>query len=211
MGGVCYIIGAGDVNSLEIDNSYNDYIICADGGYDHAKKFNIKPDLIVGDFDSAVAKPVHEAIQSFPSEKDETDMMLAVNCGLEKGYKKFFIFGGLGGSRFDHSIANIQLLSYINKHKAWGVIIDDDTIVTTIKNASLSLNRDCTGYISIFSLTSKSYGVTIRNLKYELKNAKLDSAYPFGVSNEFIDKPCIINVTKGSLLIIFKGDYRKLL
>ncbi len=211
MSGVCYIIGAGDVNSLEIETSYNDYIICADGGYDYAKKFNIKPDLVIGDFDSAVAKPVDENIKTFPSEKKETDMMLAVNYGLEKGYKKFFIFGGLGGSRFSHSIANVQLLSYICKNKGWGVIIDDDKIVTAIKNASLSLNRDCRGYISIFSLSNKSYGVTVKNLKYELKNATLENSYPYGVSNEFIERPCLINVTKGTLLIIFKGDYRKLL
>ena len=51
----CVIICASPYNQPEfIKNSIspNDYIICADGGFDTALKAGITPHLIIGDFDS---------------------------------------------------------------------------------------------------------------------------------------------------------------
>ena len=49
------IIGSGQINDYEYLKKQihkDDYIICADGGYNHAKNMGIVPQLLVGDFDS---------------------------------------------------------------------------------------------------------------------------------------------------------------
>ena len=50
------IIGNGDIKDYQYIKSKindNDFIICADGGYNHAEKMGIVPDVLIGDFDSA--------------------------------------------------------------------------------------------------------------------------------------------------------------
>ena len=49
----CILIGAGDCNVQKIETKPEDFVIAVDGGYDTCRKYDIVPDLIVGDFDSA--------------------------------------------------------------------------------------------------------------------------------------------------------------
>lgn len=47
------IIGNGDIKDYQYIKSKindNDFIICADGGYNHAEKMGIVPDVLIGDF-----------------------------------------------------------------------------------------------------------------------------------------------------------------
>ena len=64
-----------------------------------------------GSADSA-EKPVFDNIEIFPSEKDDTDLMLAIKQGFESGCDDFLIFGATGG-RVDHLLGNIQSLGYV--------------------------------------------------------------------------------------------------
>ena len=50
------IIGNGNIKDYEYIKGKirdTDFIICADGGYNHAQKMGITPDVLLGDFDSA--------------------------------------------------------------------------------------------------------------------------------------------------------------
>lgn len=204
MADICYIIGAGDIIVPEIKADSRDYIICADGGYKYKTLLGRECDMVVGDFDSLGVVPETDNKIIAPAEKDETDMMLAVNLGLEKGYRDFVILGALGGARNDHSVANIQLLHYITSKEARGTIYHDDEMFTAFSNGTLTFGADLRGYISVFSLTDESRGVTIENLKYTLDGATLYSYMPIGVSNEFLGKESSITVEEGSLLIVYK-------
>ena len=205
MSKICYIIGAGDIYTkgrFKADD--DDYIICADGGYAHRTLLGREPDLVVGDFDSYGAIPETQEKVVAPREKDETDMLLAVNEGLKRGYKEFAIFGALGGSRFEHSVANIQLLSYICNQGCRGTLIHKGKLFTAFKNSGITLSEDNVGYISVFSLRDESSGVNIKNLKYEVENYTLTSDMPIGISNEFIGKKASISVEDGTLLVIYE-------
>lgn len=201
----CYIIGAGDITDPKISAKAEDLIICADGGYKHKELLGRTCDLVVGDFDSLGCVPDTENKKVAPCEKDETDMMLAVLCGYEKGYDNFVLLGALGGERYDHSIANIQLLSFIASKGGRGTIIHGNNIMTVFKDSSIILNKELKGYISIFSLKDESRGVTIKNLKYTLEDAPLRSYVPVGVSNEFIGEESFVEVKDGVLLICYKN------
>lgn len=200
----CYIIGAGDITDPKLKADSDDYIICADGGYEYKDILGKECDMVVGDFDSLGRVPECDNKIVAPTEKDETDMMLAVNLGYDKGYRDFVILGALGGARNDHSVANIQLLHYIASKGARGSIYHGDEIFTAFSNGTLKLGAENKGYVSVFSLTDESRGVTIENLKYTLDKATLYSYMPIGVSNEFLDRESSITVEEGSLLVVYK-------
>ena len=204
MSGICYIIGAGDVTDPHIIATEQDFIICADGGYKYKSLFGRDCDMVMGDFDSFGSVPDTENKIVAPCEKYETDMMLAVDYGYNQDYRKFVLIGALGGQRNDHSVANIQLLHYIASKGASGTIYHGNEVFTAFSDGTLTLGAELKGYVSVFSLTDKSRGVTIRNLKYTLDNAELYSYKPIGVSNEFLGKESSISVEEGTLLIVYK-------
>lgn len=204
MSGICYIIGAGDVTDPNITATAEDLIICADGGYKYKTLLGRECDMVVGDFDSFGRVPDTENKIVAPTEKDETDMMLAVDYGYEKGYRNFVLIGALGGERSDHSVANIQLLHYITSKGARGSIYHGDEVFTAFSDGTLALSAELNGYVSVFSLSDESRGVSIRNLKYEVEDFTLRSYKPVGVSNEFIGKESSITVEEGSLLVVYK-------
>ncbi len=204
MNRTCFIIGAGDVTDPHITAGAEDFIICADGGYKYKNLLGRECDLVVGDFDSLGEVPEVSNKIVAPAEKDETDMMLAVMAGYERGYRNFVLLGALGGERSDHSVANIQLLHFIASKGARGTLLHGGEVFTAFKNDSLTLDENLRGYVSVFSLTDESRGVTLKNLKYILENATLCSYNPVGVSNEFIGKESLIEVKEGVLLAVYK-------
>ena len=109
---ICYIFGALDTPIADFKPQESDLIIAADGGYSTLTKLNIKPDLVVGDFDSLGSIPENENVVKHPVKKDDTDTLLAVKIGLEKGYKTFIIYGAIGG-RLDHTVATIQTAAFV--------------------------------------------------------------------------------------------------
>ena len=222
MNGICYLIGAGErfeTNNFISRPDGDDIVIAVDGGYDYAMQLGITPDLIVGDFDSVKSSDREMnfhgiPVISFPPEKDYTDMMLAAKKAVESGYDTIHIYGGTGG-RPDHTYANIQLLSWLAEQGLRAFLFDKNHTMTVITDSRLNLfssekpNRQNGfitssgyGYISVFSLSDVSEGVTIRGLKYQADNITLNRFHALGTSNEFTDSDCSIEVENGSLLII---------
>lgn len=201
---ICYIFGALDCSIEDFKPNENDLIIAADGGYSTLKKLNIKPDLVVGDFDSLGEAPENENVIKHPVKKDDTDTLLAVKIGLEKGYKSFVVFGAIGG-RLDHTIATIQTATFVAENGGIAYIYDGNHTVTAIKNSTINFKDNAKGYISIFALSGVAKDVTINGLLYELNDAEITPYFPVGVSNEFIGKESKISVTDGILTIIFEG------
>ena len=120
----CMIIGAAPLASGAVFEEFDPkehYVICADAGYDTAVQYGVRPDLVIGDFDSAAKRPP-ETIRTIklPVEKDVTDMMGAVMVGQKLGYKTFVLIGGLGGDRFDHSMANLDLQARRQRGAVYG-------------------------------------------------------------------------------------------
>ena len=202
---ICYIVGAGECEKLYINEDNKVYVIAADGGMKYLETANVMADMVIGDFDSLEFVPKHNNVIVLPTEKDVTNMYAAVSEGMQKGYKKFIIYGGMGG-RFDHSIANCQLLNYIAKCGCIGFIVEKNYSVTSVHNGSVSFSNEFIGTLSIFSSGTASKGVTIKDFKYEMINGELKNDYPVGTSNEFIGKEGSIEVKNGTLLIVFEAN-----
>lgn len=198
----CYIIGAGDFFGFKEEPDDSDYVIAADAGYKYCREYNIIPDLVLGDFDSLGDAPEHPNIMQLPVEKDDTDTVFAIKVGLERGYKHFFIYGGLGGKRSDHTIANIQSLLYLANRGGRGWLLGENCIWTVIKNSSIRLAGG-EGNVAVFCIDGRAEGVNLRGLKYELENAVISSDFPLGVSNCMDCAEAEISVSDGALLIMY--------
>lgn len=206
--GICYVI-ASMKTEYRIDKKEEDFVIAADGGY--AQSCGCRPDAVIGDFDSLGFVPDAENVQVFPKEKDDTDMMLAVRLGLEKGYQEFVLLGGIGG-RFDHTVANVQTLAYLHGRGAKGMLKSEERDIYFIGACApggvkevpgkLTFSRDTKGILSVFSYGERAEKVSIRGAEYELDDAALTDAFPLGVSNSFIGKEVTISVGEGRLLIV---------
>lgn len=199
----CWIFGSSFIEDYsKYDVPQDAFEIAADGGYSHIKRLGIKPDLILGDFDSLNEKlPDDCDTITVPSRKDDTDMMLAVKKALEKGYCSITICGALGG-RLDHTIANIQTLEFIYEHGGNGRIFSESNIVMLQSNSSKTYPKIDGFYFSIFSLTDETV-VTTTGTKYNLTDYSLTRDFPLGVSNEILSEQAEITVKSGKLLILY--------
>lgn len=197
----CIIIGAGQLNISKIVIDNNDYVICADGGYIYAKQLNIKPNLIVGDFDSLKEEIKDIEVIQYPKEKNETDTYLAIEEGIKRGYHDFVLYGCLGG-RLEHTIANLQMMAKFIKKGASIEIIDDDIYIKLLKrHDEVGISANFNGYISLFSF-SRFSNVSIKGLKYPLSHYTLSSHFPLGLDNEATTEDGIIKIHYGLVLLI---------
>ncbi len=196
----CVIFAAGEYNPENIYIPENGFIIAADGGLDFLNRINVKPDLIIGDFDSLDSEPVGDNIIKFPVRKDDTDSLLAIKKGFELGFKDFILYGFLGGS-IDHTIANLQCLSFIADNGGIGFAVGKNETVTAVKNTKLTLNEN--GRFSVFALCEEAKGVTIKGADYEVENIDISPLFPIGVGNRFKGNETTIEVKEGTIHIIW--------
>ena len=209
----CYIFGSAEaIIPFDLTPNPENLYIAADRGFVSMTALGLAPDIISGDFDSypltdEMVKSGAQIIRH-PIEKDDTDLMLAIKLGFDRGCTDFVIIGCLGGERFDHSIATVQSLAYIVERGgsavAYGKGEDGGCLtLTAIKNGQLGLSAQKNGTVSVFALSEKAEGVSITGLKYELTGASLSSSFPLGVSNSFVGNTAKISVKNGTLLVIY--------
>ena len=197
----CYIFGAGDFYGIRRRPAPSDRIIAADGGWPACRSLGLVPELLLGDFDSLPEMPDTVPIRRVPAEKDDTDMMLAIKEGLAWGEREFHLYGGMGGERTDHTIANLQALRYLAVHGARGWLYGRNERFTVIHCGSITLEEQKGGILSVFCIGPDASGVTVSGAQYSLRDAALTASFPLGVSNRFAGAPVTVSVKRGSLLI----------
>lgn len=197
----CYIVGAGDNSGTNFNKETNEYVIAADGGLAVLSEMGIEPNLILGDFDSLGYIPKGDNVIRHKVEKDDTDMMLAVEIALKKGYNNIEIYGGTGG-RIDHTVANFQTMLYASRNGAEIKMIDGQNEYYVITSGILCFESGRLGDLSAFAIGGKAANVNIKGAKYTAENIELTPDNPTAVSNSFIGNEVSISVGNGSLLII---------
>ena len=205
----CVIFGAAPIPDYSYYRgkiSDKDFVICADGGLKHAEAIGIVPDLILGDFDSYREKVSCQEAVFYPSEKDDTDMGLAVKYALAHECREICIFGGLNG-RLDHTVANIHLLKYALDSGARACLMDENMFVTVFEG-EYTIRRNEYKYISALPFGGRVTGITYEGLKYPLKDAVFEIGDPYGVSNEMILETAKMTVQTGTVLLIMTKDIK---
>jgi len=206
---ICYVVGAMSLSlSLRPYPAPGDYVIAADRGFDSLMAYGVTPDLVVGDFDSLGYAPQHPNVVQLPKMKDDTDMVYALRKGLELGYRRFVLLGGVGG-RLEHTLANLQALDWLTTQGAQGFLAGEKTIATALRSGTIRFPAAMTGYLSGFCNSSEANGVTLTGLKFPLENATISGSFPVGVSNEFLGEESSVTVKEGSVILLWedKGDF----
>ena len=202
---ICYIVGAAPTEALP-EVREGDFLIAADRGYDALRRAGIAPDLIMGDFDSLGYTPEGENVLPHSPIKDDTDLLLAIRWAMERGWRRFVIYGALGGKRLDQTVASFQTLRFLAVHGAKGRLVGDGWNVALLQNGALRFPSTASGWLSLFVSGEEARGVTLRGLKYELTDAALTCGMPLGVSNEFLGCEARIAVADGALFVLWQGD-----
>ena len=200
----CLIFCAAEFDRLAVPVEDGDYILAADGGLRHLNQLNITPHGIIGDFDSLGYVP--DGAQVFPVEKDDTDAMLAVRCGLEAGFREFIIYGGVEGPRLEHTVANFQTLQFLAEHGAIGYLVGERQIVSVFSPGEVIFPKTAKGYLSVFCLGADATGVSLEGLQYPMTNGSLTAGFPLGVSNRFVEQEARICVQSGCLLVVWDRE-----
>ena len=203
------IICNGEIRDYSLYKRYFarvDLIICADGGAAHAKRFGVKPHILLGDFDSISAgdleyfKQQGSEVMEFPAEKDMTDTELAVDIAVRRGSRHIVILGGIG-TRLDHSLANILLLRKMWEMGVSGTIADEYNEITLITDR-ITITREEGVRVSLIPLSDEVKGVTTKGLYYPLYSATIKQGSSWGISNEFSEETAEVTLTEGLLLVV---------
>ena len=179
-----------------------DFLICADGGANSAKKLNIIPNLIIGDLDSITEN--NEKYYSDKSEiikisrQNDTDVEKALKYLIRKKFDEVILLGATG-DRLDHSICNLGIvIKFFNKIKisilheqSFLKAYDNDVELKTEKNEIISLY----GFDTATKITSKG-------LKYPLKNISLPFGERESTSNVATSEMVYLKITGGIIFVI---------
>lgn len=195
-----------------LKNKTFDYTIAVDGGSAYAKILGITPDLLLGDFDTIKKEALEEyekkgvEIHSFPPQKDYTDTHLALITALDKKPESITILAGTG-TRMDHTLANIGLLTLAVEQKIPVEMIDANNRIRMISDhVTLKKCDRRKTYISLIPYTEKVTGITLTGFQYPLNHAELTIGISRGISNELVEKQGTISIEQGRLLVIESWD-----
>lgn len=182
-----------------------DTIICADGGTGHAYKMGIIPDVIIGDLDSAKEeyiahfKTLNVPINKYKAQKDETDTEICLLYAMEK-HDEIWLLGATG-SRLDHTLANISIMSAAVDRGIKACMIDENHEIYVIKD-SIELTGQKGDIISLLPLSGKVEGITIRGVGYPLTDAVMEIGHPYGVSNVFEENTVQLSIKTGYMIVM---------
>ena len=200
----CVIVGGADINNYDYIRGrlcVDDYIVFCDSGLRHLEPLEVKPSLIVGDFDSHDNPHLDVETIVLPCEKDDTDTVFAVKEAIKRGFNDFLLIGVVG-ARLDHTLGNVSILLYLDSIGKKGIIIDDYSEMEIVSNEHAYI-EDSYAFFSLLNVFGTAKGITIENAKYLLNNAKITCEYQYGVSNEVLSgKTAKVSILDGKLLLI---------
>ena len=208
------IITGGDVSeqflSAYLEKHTSELRIVVDGALEITHGLGVKPDYIVGDFDTVNQELLEyydkDIILRHPPEKDQTDTELAIETALNSGCDSLVFFGATG-SRLDHSLGNIFLLEYLLKQGIKAEILNENNKLY-LKNNSFILKRKASrgDFVSLLPLTETVENVTLRGFKYPVENLTFYREKTLGISNEITEEEASVEFSKGIFIVVESQD-----
>lgn len=189
------------------------YKIAADSGIRFFVQAGIRPDEVLGDFDSAdpaqLAKLREDPrirFHQYPPQKDAVDTELALQLAIERQSSEIHILGGMG-TRLDHMLATVRLLGFAMQREIPCYLVDAHNRVRLVQGRTPLKKAGQYGtYVSLLPLTTQVTGVTLTGFKYPLHSATLGGFSSLAISNEIVGEEAVVELEEGVLVLVESRD-----
>lgn len=184
-------------------------VVAADGGLRHAYRHGLPIHAVVGDLDSCAADHLEWAreagadIVEHPTDKDATDLELAMAyADAAEGIERIVVFG-VDGGRLDHELGNWAVCcgpwrARVEVHAAGGVA----TILRADRGHELELRGQPGETVSVIARSGAATGVSVSGVRWPLDGATLEPDSSLGISNEFVESTVRVSVADGVLAVV---------
>ncbi len=186
-----------------------DRVVAVDSGLHLADAHGWGIDLVVGDMDSvdperlsrAVAEGV--AVERHPTDKDSTDLELALDLLVEDEVRRTVVIAAEGG-RTDHLFA-VVLGCCAERYAPLGLRLWLDTTLVIPARGLVAVEGRPGAVLSILPVHGPAV-VTTKGLRWPLSSERLDAGSTRGVSNEFVDSSASIEVSDGCAAVLMPEE-----
>lgn len=205
----CVIVGGAGIKEYDRARAAlraDDVFVFCDSGLKHMDALGVKPDLIVGDFDSHKNPQLDAETIVLPREKDDTDTVFAAKEMMKRGFGDFLLIGVIG-DRLDHTLANLSILLMLDTAGKQAKALDDfsemEIISAKAGRAGRASIKESYPFFSLLNITGEAEGITIRGAKFPLEDGRIDCDYQYAVSNEVLPgQTAEVTIERGRLLLI---------
>jgi len=184
-----------------------DHIVCADGGTIHCLKLGITPNLVIGDLDSTPPHIIEQlmnqqiAIQQYPTDKDKTDLALALDWAVEQHPQEVVLLTALGG-RLDQMLANIMLLTQHNYTMVPVMLFDGNQTIRLLQaGQAVTIPGQPGDTLSLIPLTTVR-GLTLTNVQWPLHKATTTLGSSLTISNTMLTTQATVEFDEGLMLVV---------
>ena len=204
------VVAHGDVAPSDREQlSGADMVIAADGGAIALEGWGVRPNVVVGDFDSLGLERANAyrdggaTVARYPVAKDQSDLEIAMRFALESGAEDIVLLGILGGERLDHALVNAMLLAD-PAYRGRGVrAVFGGTHLRALHAGETQTLRGAVGdTVTLVPVRGDAGGVRTEGLRFPLTGQTLHFGKSLGLSNVIASVPARVSIEQGVVLVI---------
>jgi thiamine pyrophosphokinase len=178
-------------------------LVCADGGANSARSAGIVPDAIIGDLDSvdpATLRHFAGVPRVLDADPERTDTEKAIEWLLAReAWERIVILGATAG-RLDHVVGHLALLRRYAERVH--LVLEDDHGRAWLARSEVEIDVPVGTIVSFFAVGAAAEGVTTENLRYPLRDRRLELGMQDSISNVVSGRPARIHIESGELLVV---------
>ncbi len=184
------------------------FVVAADSGLDEAIRLGLRPQVVIGDMDSVSEISLQGAhdngaeVVTHPTDKDATDLELALEHVYRRGHRHAILCGGYGG-RISHFLGNALVITaarFAAMRIEWHV--GTTSLAVVRPDLPLIIEGSPGDLVSLLAPGGSADGVATSGLRWPLAYETLPAGSTRGISNEMLDDRAAISLQAGVLLAL---------
>jgi len=189
--------------------AHADILLAADGGAAFLVAAGVRPEAVVGDFDSlddvAAAALRAQGVEfvRHPVRKDVTDGELAVEEALRRGAGGLLLAGATGA--LDHTLGHLAILRRLAERGVAARMVAPDLAVTVLVAPAEVVLAAPAGVRVSLAPSGCDAIVSLSGLEYPLDRGVLPADACLGLGNHVTEPPARIRVHQGAVVAVVES------